>query len=314
VFMAHPAKLRVIAESSQKTDRNDSFHLANLLRMEYLPCSYVPEEEWEEVRNICRYRVSLGHKIARVKNEAHALLARNDVRLKRSDIFGAAGLRELEHLEVKDMEKFLLASYLKELDMLTDQASEVQQRIAFYAEKNEQAKLLMTIPGIDYYSAMTILGEIGDVTRFPLAKKLARYAGLTPRMRNTGKSKKEGRISKEGSKVLRWILVSAVHSILRCRKGNNRLKNFYLKLIRRKKSKKLAVVATAKLSIIYAMLTKGEEYKEGDDGLAFRKLRRMEATAVSVSLISKDISESLKMNLGRLRKKVDILRGGYVIK
>ncbi|MDY6985541.1 MAG: transposase [Candidatus Thermoplasmatota archaeon] len=154
---------------------------------------------------------------------------------------------------------------------------------------------------------------MGDITRFPLAKKLARYAGLTPRMKNSGKSKKEGGISKEGSKVLRWILVSAVHSILRCRKGNNRLKNFYLKLIRRKKSK--AVVATAKklLQIIYAMLTKGEEYKEGDDGLAFRKLRRMEATAVSVSVIPKDIKD-LKMNIGKLRKKVDILGGGYAVK
>ncbi|MDY6985542.1 MAG: hypothetical protein SVE93_03965 [Candidatus Thermoplasmatota archaeon] len=75
--------------------------------------------------------------------------------MKHSDIFGAAGLRELECVEHDDMEKFLLASYLKELDMLTDHASEVQQRIACYAEKNEQAKLLMTIPGIDYYSAMT---------------------------------------------------------------------------------------------------------------------------------------------------------------
>jgi len=213
-------------------------------------------------------------------------------------------------LDLSDSEKFLLASSIEELVFLTEKASEVQRTIAFHAEGNGEAKLLMTIPGIDYYSAMTILGEIGDIARFSSPKKLVSYAGLAPRMRESGNSSIKGGISKEGSSVLRWILVSAVHSILRCRKGNGRLKKFYLHLIRRRKPKQVAVVATAKklLRIIYAMLTEGEKYREGDDLLAYRKIRRMRSAATSVT--PKDISK----NLERLRGKVDILGGGYAVK
>ena len=129
-------------------------------------------------------------------------------------------------------------------------------------------------------------------------------------MRESGNSSIKGGISKEGSSVLRWILVSAVHSILRCRKGNDRLKKFHLHLIRRRKPKQVAVVATAKklLRIIYAMLTEGDKYRKGDDLLAYRKIRRMRSAATSVT--PKDISK----NLERLRGKVDILGGGYAVK
>jgi transposase len=65
VSVAHPMKIKLIGKSSKKTDRNDSFHLANLLRMDYLPLSYVPEKRYEEMRTICRYRASLGRRIAR---------------------------------------------------------------------------------------------------------------------------------------------------------------------------------------------------------------------------------------------------------
>jgi len=310
VLMAHPAKLRLIAESSKKTDRNDSFHLANLLRMEYLPCSYVPERYWEEMRNLCRHRVSLGHKTTRVKNEVYALLARSGIELEHSDIFGVAGLNEMRSLNLSDSGSFLLSSSLEEIAFLTEKASDVQRTIAFYAENNKEAKILMTIPGIDYYSAMTILAEIGDITRFSNPKKLVSYAGLAPRQRDSGNTSRKGGISKEGSGVLRWILVSAVHSILRCRKGNNRLKNFYLHLVRIRKPKQVAVVATAKnlLCVIYAMLTKGEEYKEGNDMLACRKMERMRSQARPV------IPKDMRKDFERLKSKVDILGGGYAVK
>jgi len=171
--------------------------------MEHLPCSYVPEKRWEEMRNLCRHRVSLGHKITRVKNEVYALLARNGIEIKHSDIFGAAGLGEMRAPDLSDSDKFLLGSSLEELVFLTERASEVQRTISFYAENNKEAKLLMTIQSIDYYSAMTILAEIGDITRFSTPKKLVSYAGLAPRQRDSGNTSKKGGISKEGSGVLR---------------------------------------------------------------------------------------------------------------
>ena len=134
----------------------------------------------------------MGHKITRTKNEVHALFARNGIELNHSDIFGVAGLREMRSLDLGDSEK-LLASSIEELVFLTENAYEVQRTMAFHAEGNEEAKLLMTILGIDYHSAMTILGEIGDVVKFSSPKKLVSYAGLAPRMRESGKSSIKGK-------------------------------------------------------------------------------------------------------------------------
>lgn len=305
VLMAHPAGLRVIAQSSQKTDRNDSFHLANLLRMNYLPCSYVPTEKYEQMRNICRYRVSLGWKTTRIKNEVHALLTRNNTRMKQSDIFGTDGLETLKSLQLSKIDSLLLKSYLEELNYLADKAEYIEDIMAEQGKHIPKVELLITIPGIGYYSAITIIGEIGDITRFPSPKKLVSYAGLAPRLRESGNLSLKGRISKQGPRALRWILVSAAHSVLRCRKGNKKLRKFYTHLKRRGKSKQVAAVALAKklLIIIYAMLTNGTEYDDGDELLTKSKITKMNlrATELPTSNYVDEIDE--------LERKIKLIGG-----
>jgi transposase len=94
--------------------------------------------------------------------------------------------------------------------------------VANHAKDIPEVKLLMTRDRL--YSA--IIGEIGDVTRFSNPKKLVSYAGLASRLRESGDLSKMGHISKEGSRTLRWILISCAHSMLRHR-GNSKLKEFY---------------------------------------------------------------------------------------
>lgn len=284
VLMAHPAGLRVIAESTQKTDKSDSFHLANLLRMNYLPCSYVPDEKYERMRNLCRYRVSLGRKMTKIKNEIHALLTRNSIKMKQTDIFGRDGLDNLKSLHLNDIDALLLHSLLEELNYLTEKAQNIENIMAGQGKHIPEVTQLMTIPGIGYYSAMTILAEIGDIARFPNPKKLCNYAGLTPRIRDSGDIIIHGRISKKGSPTLRWILVSAAHAVIRCRKGNTKLRKFYVHLIRRGKAKQVAVVALAKklLMIIYVMLTKKTKYEDGDERMMKKKIIAMNGRAIMI--------------------------------
>lgn len=305
VLMAHPSGLRVIAESSQKTDRTDSFHLANLLRINYLPCSYVPDEKYELMRNICRYRVSLGQKTTRIKNEVHALLTRNNIRMKQSDIFGTGGLEEMKSFHLNKIDTLLLKSYLDELIYLMNKAKYVQDIMAEQAKDIPEVKLLMTIPGIDFYSAMTIIGEIGDITRFPNPKKLVSYAGLAPRLKESGNLSLQGRISKKGSRTLRWILISAAHSVIRCKRGNNKLREFYNHLKKRGKSKQVAAVAVAKklLTIIYTMLINGTGYECEDKLLTMRKLGRMTARAIAMPT-ARGISE-----IDELKEKINLIGG-----
>jgi transposase len=306
VLMAHPAGLRVIAESTQKTDKNDSFHLANLLRMNYLPCSYVPDETYERMRNLCRYRVSLGRKMTKIKNEIHALLTRNSIKMKQTDIFGKDGLDNLRSLHLNDIDALLLHSLLEELNYLIEKAQNIENIMAGQGKHIPEVTQLMTIPGIGYYSAMTILAEIGDITRFPNPKKLCNYAGLTPRIRDSGDLIIHGRISKKGSPTLRWILVSAAHTIIRCRKGNTKLRKFYIHLIRRGKAKQVAVVALAKklLLVIYAMLAKKTKYDDGNEVMMKKKIMAMNGRAIMIP------ETNYLQELNRLKHKSKILGVG----
>jgi transposase len=225
--------------------------------------------------------------------------------MKQSDIFGTHGLEILKALHLNKMDSLLLKSYLEELRYLVDKAEYIEDIMAEQGKHIPEVKLLMTIPGVGYYSAMTIIGEIGDITRFPSPKKLVSYAGLTPRLRESGNMSLKGRISKQGSRVLRWILVSAAHSVLRCRKGNKKLRSFYTHLRRRGKSKQVAAVALAKklLIIIYAMLTNWKEYDDGDKLLTMRKLDRMKLRAADMPT-SNCIGE-----INELKEKINLIGG-----
>jgi len=274
IHMANPSKMGHVS-SNKKTDEQDAIRIAKLLRMGELPECYVPSIETEAMRTLVRHRVSLGVKTAAVKNQIHALLALNGVKpnLSASDLFGKRGMNFLNHLELPSEEQRILKSYLRELGFLREEIETADTKLASIAEDDKRAKLLMTIPGVDYYSALAIISEIGDIKRFPDAKKLTSYTGLVPRVYESSKRKYMGHITKSGPEVLRWILISDAHSAIR---KDGKLKRFYTRLTRRVGANK-AIVATARklLVIIYHMLTDLKPYEERDDDLTYRKLSRM---------------------------------------
>lgn len=308
VHMAHPTDVFMITKSTKKTDIEDSFHLANLLRMGYLPESYVPDEKWEEIRNLTRYRVALGRKMSKVKNQIHSLLTRNGVeyRDKFTDLFGVAGRKFLKALKLNKMDSFILYSLLEELEHILIVVEETQTVLANYAKKNKDARNIMTIYGIDFYSALTVLGEIGDVNRFSNVKKLDSFSGLIPRVHQSANIEISGRITKRGPRNLRWILVSCAWVTI---KKPGKLKTYYERLRKRKKCAQVAIIATAKklLHIIYAMLKNGTPYKEEDENLTHSKIHKMKRKAKKIP--NRDIHNIINRVCNaneRLKKK-----GGY---
>ncbi len=277
VHMAAPSKIALISQSKKKTDDHDSRLLADLLRLGYLPESYVPSEEIEELRKMVRYRKSLGEKCAVVKNQVHALLARNGIKNEFSDLFGRTGMRSFMELRLPVMEKIILEGCVREIGFLSEEINMMDIRLAEVAGNYKEIHLLMSIPGVDYYSAMVIFTEVGDVHRFPAAKKLVGYAGLAPRVYQSGKTTHYGHISKDGPSILRWVLTIAAQGAI---KKPGKLQRFYKRLSKRKGGSK-AIVATARklLIIMYHMLMNHQEYEERDDDLTCRKIRRMNMKA-----------------------------------
>jgi transposase len=150
--------------------------------------------------------------------------------------------------------------YIQLIDFLNQQIKPVTHEIDLMAKSDLRAQLLETVPGIGHYSAMLILAEVGDFSRFPTAKHLVSYAGLNPSVHASGGITRYGRITKQGSSWLRWVMVEVASIASR---HSSRLGHLHSR-IAYKHGNNTANIAVARevLTICYHMLRKGESYKE----------------------------------------------------
>jgi transposase len=252
IHLAHPLKTKAIASAKIKTDRIDSTILGQLLRTEMLPTSYIPSRGTRDIREILRYRASLVEMRTMIKNKVHAVLSKNGIILEYSDIFGKKAMKHLRGIPLRPCYRIEVDGYLGLVESLNQHIGAVDGQIKSLALASAQAQLLITIPGISYYSALLILTEIGEVARFASAKQLCSYAGLVPSVHASGGKTHYGHLTKQGSKWLRWILVELAHHFTR---GSARLARMYAR-IANKHGIATARVAVARdmLKIMYIML------------------------------------------------------------
>lgn len=257
VTLADPSTNRLIAESSQKTDRLDAKRLAHLYRTDMLAESYVPGEGIQRLRDLVRTRKALVEERTAEKNRVRAVLARTNNTYE-SELFGPNGQQYLAELELGETDRLILEAHLAVIDELTAQIKRVRDVIDEHVAELPHAQLLLTIPGVGSYSAGVILAEIGDVDRFDRHEELVSYAGLDPVVHQSGETEIHGSISKEGSGMLRWILVQAANNAVR---HDEYLGNFYTRL-KQRKNHQIAIVATARklLVSIFYMLSRNEPY------------------------------------------------------
>ena len=259
VTVAHPKELTQIAHSDKKTDRVDAKELARMVRLNSVPESYVPTDEIREVRALVRGRQTLVEDRTKYANKIHGLLSDHGITedVKPLSVEGREFLRELS---IPTPWNSLLESYLEVIETLTEEIHNLEETIEERAGSLKETQLLMTIPGVSYYTALTLYAELGEISRFDGDKEVVSYVGLNPVIRESGDSRIEGSISKRGSGRVRWLLVQAANTAVHtC--NDEYLSRFYERLASRKNSQK-AIVATARkmLVSIYHMLERGEVY------------------------------------------------------
>ena len=284
LHMAAPKEVALIAKSAVKTDRRDSAKLAHLYQAGFLPECYIPPPEIDRLRSLVRQRQDLGYKVGLVKNQVHALVTRNllDGEMSSvSDWFGVGGLRRLTRLPLAVEERAALARYLRQLTYLAEQEEELQRSLAQAAVDREDVRLLMTIPGVDYYTAVALVAEIGEISRFPTKRELASYAGLVPRADNSGETVSSHRGVKSGDRVLKRFLCGAVMGMLMASQ-ETAVKRFYRKKVKVIGTGKAQVAAARKLSaVVWWILTHRVPYVEQDEALSERKEARLERVALT---------------------------------
>ena len=264
VHLAHPMDVKAIAHARIKTDKIDAGVLADLLRSNLLPEAYFAPAEVRGWKEQCRFRASVMNLRTQTKNKIHAILFKHSLKHNFSNLFGKGGRRWLASLELKEPFKTNLDKYLNLVDYLTDEINYAEERITNTVINCQQAKLLISIPGISYCSALTIMAEIGNIERFISVKHLQSYAGLIPSTYNSGDKQIHGRITKRGSKWLRWIMIESAYHQMNCK----RIPGFgaYYNGIKIRKGSKTAAVATARklLAVVWRLLKDNRPYEVAD--------------------------------------------------
>jgi transposase len=259
VKVANPNAIKLISHSDKKTDKSDAEKLADLLRTNMLPICYVPGKRTRDIRDLIRHRRALVNTKTALKNKIRAILTRAGLKLPYRDVLGKRSLQWLYKAEVDQVQKDAINKFLSLALMIDEDVHDYNRKLQSECQQNGGAQLLETIPGIGYYSAMHIMSAIGDISRFPSDEELASYAGLVPRIYQSGDTQYT-RGLKQGEKSLKWILIEASHTAVKISK---RFRKYYRKKLRKKNHQK-AIVAVARkmVEIIYCMLTRGEEYHE----------------------------------------------------
>jgi transposase len=274
VVLANPMKTKAIASAKVKTDKVDARILAHLLRADLVAESYVPPSDLREIRGLVRHRLSLVKMRTMVKNKVHSLTDKYCYRCGFSDMFGKAGLAWLRELEMSELDRLILDNHLSHIESINTQIARVDCAIKKRACQDEDVKLLLSLSGVDVYSALLIRSEVGPVSRFADYKKLVSWAGLAPSVHQSGNLEYNGAISKQGSSMLRWVMVESARVAVRY---DVKLGDFYERVRSRRGDQKATVAVAAKmLKIIWFMLVRREAYGCVNGRRYGEKLKRIE--------------------------------------
>ena len=256
IHLAHPLRTRAIAAARVKTDAVDARTLAHLLRAELLPEAYVAPRELRDLRELLRHRVALTGMRSALKNRVHATLAKHGITRQHSDLFGKGGRLFLAELELREAPRRRLDSLIALIDDFDREIAQTTLEIDQRAKADDRVDVLTQIRGVGPYTAMLIIAEVGAIERFPDARHLCAWAGLTPTVRSSDGKARLGRISKQGSPALRWALVEAAQ---KCTTGGGPLRESYERIAKRRGAK-VAKVAVARqiLTLSYYGLRDGE--------------------------------------------------------
>jgi transposase len=259
LVMVHPQRMKAIASARLKNDKVDSETLAQLSRADLLPEAWMANRRTQQTRLLTRLRIALGQQRARAKNQLQAVLHQEGFR-KPVDVFSKRGRQWLAELALSDAARVVVEAWLKLVDQMTAAIAEQETALKRMANDDVRARWLQSMPGIGAYSAMVILGEIGEIERFQTKRALASYAGLTPSVRESAGKRRRGGIGHHGSGTLRWIMLQVAQVAARSSPGARA----WLVRLKQRKPAQVALIALARklLTAVWALLRHGVCFDE----------------------------------------------------
>ena len=209
VQIAHARKVRDVAPLACKTDKVDARVLAELCRRELVPELWVPSLSDRELRERLRRRMHLVRMRASAMNRIFGLLTQWGLRLSLRRLAEPDAMDLLAQRGVPEVWRRSIAEALAVIELLDTRIGPLERELGPLARADARVVLLDTIPGVGDLLGLTLASEIGDVARFGSPRKLIGYAGLAPKINQSGDRSRTGALSKAGSRTLRWAAVEA---------------------------------------------------------------------------------------------------------
>ncbi len=261
--LVHPKKMRVIAESKNKSDKVDSQVLAEFLLLDMVPEAWRPTPRVRQHRVLVRHRRWLDGRITSIKCKLRNKLSHYNADI--AELFTQRGQKHLAKLAMSAADRFEVRQLQAELSLFMTQIGETNKQLGEFAKtaplaERESRAVLDTIPQVGTVTIDAVLSELGDWRRFRSIKKVVSYAGLDPGCRESDGKVKRLSISKEGSRILRWALIQTAWRLVNTTARWDRV---FEKLKRNTGSKKKAIVGVARrlLAVMFAMLRDGKRYQ-----------------------------------------------------
>jgi transposase len=254
----------------RKTDKDDALKLAKLTLLGQLPTVHMPPPAQRQRRRLVHYRRVLVERRTAIKNQVRSIYSQQGLSLPmRGKAWTKAGVKQMsedaraiESSAVDDLWRGRLHVELQLLDAISRQIDQVDAKLDALGAEDQRIKLLQTVPGVGPRLAETVVAHLDDPHRFKSAGQVASYAGLVPKLMESGTMKRSGRITRRGPTLLRSMLVEVAWMVyLR----NAWAKSFVERISRGIKSRrKIAIVALARklLVMLWAMLRDGTSWRD----------------------------------------------------
>jgi transposase len=257
LWVGNAAEIRTKRVRKQKTDRQDAQLLLRLMIEDRFPRIWVADAENRDLRQLLWHRHRLVQMRTRVMNQLHVVALNEGLRRKKA-LWRSAGRKELESFALPPWASRRRQDLLELLDQLTPKIQELTRVLEDVVEKRPVARLLRTHPGVGPLTALAFELVIGTPERFHCGKQIASYVGLVPSEESSGDRRRLGHISKQGSALLRFLLVEAAQVTVRSQ-PEWRSRFFHLAM---RRGRKIAKVAMArKLAVhLYWMWRQGWDY------------------------------------------------------
>jgi len=259
LVVGEAGKIRAKETRKQKHDRRDAEHILNLLLRGDFPTIWLPSAEERDVRVLLEHRHQLVELRTRAQNGLQAIALSYGLRRRRR-LWSERGQEELKKLPLREGMERRRADLLRLVRQLDTWIQELDRRIEQEVAQREEAQRLMTHPGVGPQTALATVLVLGPVERFPDDRHLTSYLGLIPQEDSSAGRQRFGHLTKQGNRLLRWLLVEAAQTASRY---DPRLARAYRRLAFRKGRAVAKVAIARKLAIrLYIMLRDKIDYPE----------------------------------------------------